>query len=148
MGLDENACGSTPSVDSEKRGWGGGTLIRWPRLWEACGSCSLGLAVSDQPTGTSHSNPYHYDTNVPFAIVGASISPQRIRASVHITDLAPTLAALVGMHWHTDEKESNSRAELIQRTRSVEASAGDTGQQSAVLRSQPPAQSACEKRTN
>jgi arylsulfatase A-like enzyme len=85
------------------------------------------VLISEKPRGTSHSNPYHYDTHVPLAIIGADITPQRIDASVHVTDLTPTLAALLGMRWHSDEKESKSRAGLIQRNqRLVGCRTGET----------------------
>jgi predicted AlkP superfamily pyrophosphatase or phosphodiesterase len=71
--------------------------------------------LSDHPTGTSHANPYSYDTHVPFCLEGSGIAPERISDPVHVTDLAPTLAALLGIKWQTDEKESASRASLIQR---------------------------------
>jgi len=69
--------------------------------------------LSAQPTGTSHGTIYPYDTHVPLVFAGNGISPARIAQPVHVTDLAPTLAALAGIAWRTDEAESQSRAGLI-----------------------------------
>ncbi|MHB8734093.1 MAG: alkaline phosphatase family protein [Terriglobales bacterium] len=69
--------------------------------------------LSAYPTGTSHGTIYPYDTHVPLVLAGDGILPMRITTPVHVTDLAPTLAALVGIPWRTDEAESQSRATLI-----------------------------------
>ena len=58
---------------------------------------------SSQPTGTSHGDPWPYDTHVPFVIAGWRVRPKQIKASVQVTDLAPTLADLVGAHWPRSE---------------------------------------------
>jgi predicted AlkP superfamily pyrophosphatase or phosphodiesterase len=58
---------------------------------------------SSNPTGTSHGDPWPYDTHVPFVIAGWRVRPQQITASVQVSDLAPTLADLVGVHWPRSE---------------------------------------------
>jgi hypothetical protein len=102
-----------------------GTLLRnsyyAPRSGDVYYRADEWVLISDQPTGTSHSNPFRYDTHVPFAIAGNGIAAQRISAPVHVTDLAPTLASLIGMRWQTDEKESQSRARMIQRVQAAAA---------------------------
>jgi hypothetical protein len=52
---------------------------------------------SSQPTGTSHGDPWPYDTHVPFAFVGWHIHPQRVNQDVHVADFSPTLGELVGI---------------------------------------------------
>jgi hypothetical protein len=47
-------------------------------------------------SGTTHSMPYVYDTHVPIVFYGAGISPGVYRERVVVTDIAATLAALIG----------------------------------------------------
>ena len=53
--------------------------------------------------GTSHSDPWPYDTHVPLILAGWRIQPAQIPAEVHIADLAPTLASLLGVKPPADE---------------------------------------------
>jgi predicted AlkP superfamily pyrophosphatase or phosphodiesterase len=46
---------------------------------------------------TSHGTPYHYDTDVPLLLYGRGIKPGTYRRPVQVVDLAPTLAALLGV---------------------------------------------------
>lgn len=48
-------------------------------------------------TRTSHGSPYEYDTHVPLIFAGPRLSPSRIDRFVRTVDLAPTLAALIGI---------------------------------------------------
>ena len=49
-------------------------------------------------TGTSHGSPHPYDTNVPIMLYGPSwILPARVDKRVDVTDIAPTLARLLGV---------------------------------------------------
>lgn len=52
---------------------------------------------SSNPTGTSHGDPWPYDTHVPFVFLGWHIHPQRITQTVQVVDLAPTLASVAGI---------------------------------------------------
>jgi predicted AlkP superfamily pyrophosphatase or phosphodiesterase len=45
--------------------------------------------------GTTHGSPYPYDTHVPLIWYGWKIKPGETHASIHITDIAPTLAAFL-----------------------------------------------------
>ncbi len=47
--------------------------------------------------GTSHGAPYSYDTHVPVLFYGAAFNPGRYADEFNITDLAPTLAAALGI---------------------------------------------------
>jgi predicted AlkP superfamily pyrophosphatase or phosphodiesterase len=49
-------------------------------------------------TGTSHGTPYSYDTHVPVIFLGAGIRSGRYDESISVTDIAPTLAALLGVN--------------------------------------------------
>jgi arylsulfatase A-like enzyme len=44
-----------------------------------------------------HGSPWRYDTHVPVIFTGPSIRAQRINRLVHPVDVAPTIAALLGM---------------------------------------------------
>jgi predicted AlkP superfamily pyrophosphatase or phosphodiesterase len=50
-----------------------------------------------EPTGTTHGSPWSYDTRVPLLWFGASVKPGVHRQPVSIADLAPTLAAILGI---------------------------------------------------
>ena len=47
--------------------------------------------------GTSHGTPYSYDTHVPMIFLGKGIKPGIYRQRVHVTDIAPTLAEILGV---------------------------------------------------
>lgn len=49
------------------------------------------------PTGTGHGSPYHFDRHVPFIVRAPGVSPGLEPRRVSIVDLAPTLAALLGV---------------------------------------------------
>jgi predicted AlkP superfamily pyrophosphatase or phosphodiesterase len=47
--------------------------------------------------GTTHHSPYPYDTHVPLLFWGAGVAPGTVDEPVATVDLAPTLAALLGL---------------------------------------------------
>ena len=48
-------------------------------------------------SGTTHGTPYSYDTHIPLVFMGPGIRPGRYHQPVALNDLAPTLAALLGV---------------------------------------------------
>lgn len=46
-------------------------------------------------TGTSHGTPYNYDTQVPFVLFGWGINKGETVRRTHVSDIAPTIAALL-----------------------------------------------------
>jgi predicted AlkP superfamily pyrophosphatase or phosphodiesterase len=48
--------------------------------------------------GSNHSSPYSYDTHVPLIFMGPGVKPGLYHAPVSTTDLAPTLAAILGIN--------------------------------------------------
>jgi len=69
---------------------------------------------SSRPTGTSHGDPWPYDTHVPFVLLGWHILPHRVLENVHVVDLAPTLADIVGIYGpQSHTLDGQSRARLI-----------------------------------
>jgi predicted AlkP superfamily pyrophosphatase or phosphodiesterase len=48
--------------------------------------------------GTSHGTPFSYDTHVPVIFLGRGIRPGRYDENARIADIAPTLAALLGVN--------------------------------------------------
>ncbi|HEY0134614.1 MAG TPA: hypothetical protein VGB85_11050, partial [Nannocystis sp.] len=53
--------------------------------------------VDAQTRGTSHGSPYEYDTHVPVLFFGAGVQPGIQKQRVGTTDVAPTLAELLGL---------------------------------------------------
>lgn len=51
----------------------------------------------ERSTGTNHGSPYDYDTRVPQLWFGRGVSPGNHRERTGVDDLAPTLAALLGV---------------------------------------------------
>lgn len=48
-------------------------------------------------SGSSHGTPYHYDAHIPLILMGPGIVPGTYHARVAMNDLAPTLAAVLGV---------------------------------------------------
>lgn len=46
---------------------------------------------------TTHGSAYNYDTHVPLILFGAGVQPGRYNADCAVSDIAPTLAALLGI---------------------------------------------------
>lgn len=69
---------------------------------------------SSNKTGTSHGDPWPYDTHVPFVLAGWHIKSQQIADEVQVADLAPTLADLIGVHPTPSEVlDGKSRKNLL-----------------------------------
>lgn len=70
---------------------------------------------SSKADGTSHGDPWPYDTQVPLVLAGWHIQAQLIAMNVQVADLAPTLADLTGVHWPESEVlDGTSRKDLLQ----------------------------------
>lgn len=48
-------------------------------------------------TGTTHGTPYNYDAHIPLIFMGPGITPGRYHQHAALNDLAPTVAAMVGV---------------------------------------------------
>jgi predicted AlkP superfamily pyrophosphatase or phosphodiesterase len=55
------------------------------------------ILVADEPTGTGHGTPWAYDQQVPLLWFGSRIVPGIRRTPAAVTDIAPTLSALLGL---------------------------------------------------
>lgn len=53
--------------------------------------------IFDRPPGTSHGTPFNYDTHVPIVFMGPGIKPGEYYAHIAVNDIAPTLAAILGI---------------------------------------------------
>jgi len=53
--------------------------------------------VSEGALSTTHGSPYHYDTHVPVLFFGARVRAGRIHIECSPSDIAPTLAAILGI---------------------------------------------------
>lgn len=49
------------------------------------------------PTGTTHGTPFNYDTHVPVIFMGAGVRSGAYNRNVSVTDIAPTLATMLGI---------------------------------------------------
>lgn len=49
------------------------------------------------PITSMHGSPWRYDTHVPIIFMGKGLKPKSIHRRVHPVDVAPTIAALLGM---------------------------------------------------
>lgn len=49
------------------------------------------------PTGTSHGSAFNYDTRVPFMILGPKVKKGASYKAMEITDIAPTIAAILNL---------------------------------------------------
>lgn len=74
--------------------------------------------VAEGQLAATHGSPYNYDTHVPVIFFGAGVRPGRYSAECAPSDIAPTLAALLGV-----EMPSARSGRVL-----VEAIAGDRGQ--------------------
>lgn len=55
------------------------------------------ILVDDEATGTGHGSPWAYDQQVPVLFYGSRIAPGVRHTPVAVADIAPTLAALLGL---------------------------------------------------
>ncbi len=70
------------------------------------------ILAARPPTVASHGSPYPYDTRVPWLVREAGIAPHRIATRVSAADVAPTIAALVGIPVPPSLDGSDREAEL------------------------------------
>ncbi len=56
-----------------------------------------GYVFSSEQTGTGYGSPYDYDTQVPLLLFGVGISQGRFSTAVSPIDIAPTIAAILGI---------------------------------------------------
>lgn len=47
--------------------------------------------------GTTHGSPWNYDTHVPILFFGAGVQHGEVLRRTHITDIVPTISAIVGL---------------------------------------------------
>ena len=53
--------------------------------------------VVGSPTGTGHGSLYNYDAHIPLLFYGKGIKKASVKRETYITDIAPTMAALMGI---------------------------------------------------
>lgn len=53
--------------------------------------------VSEGTSATTHGSPYNYDTHVPLVLFGPGVRPGRYNSDCSPSDIAPTLAVLLGI---------------------------------------------------
>lgn len=62
----------------------------------------LEQGVATHPEGTGHGTPYPYDQHVPLIVLGAGAPGTTYAEPVHVVDIAPTIATLVGVSMPKD----------------------------------------------
>ena len=77
-----------------RNGFVDGRVASFPGLHVAV---RLPEGTYDEEFGTGHGSPYHYDRWVPFIVYGAGVTPGAHDERAATLDLAPTLAALLGV---------------------------------------------------
>jgi predicted AlkP superfamily pyrophosphatase or phosphodiesterase len=68
--------------------------------------------LTDEPMGTSHGTPYTYDAMVPLVLFGKGVRPGRYPQEIGVTDVAATVAALLGII-PPAQSEGTVRAEAL-----------------------------------
>ncbi|MBI3551845.1 MAG: alkaline phosphatase family protein [Elusimicrobia bacterium] len=80
-----------PYAEAYRRSWmpgrSGDLLVR----------AKPGVLMTDRPTGADHGAPYDDDTHVPMIFLGPDFKPGQYKDRAWVADLAPTLAALLGV---------------------------------------------------
>jgi len=71
------------------------------------------IYLDNRPGGTGHGTPYDYDRHVPIVFMGPGIKPGNYSQPCGPEDIAPTLAALLGLDY---PKENDSRL-LLEMTK-------------------------------
>ncbi|MBA3894502.1 MAG: hypothetical protein H0X69_12545 [Gemmatimonadales bacterium] len=55
------------------------------------------VLADDDPSGTGHGSPWAYDQQVPLLWFGGRVVPGIRRTPAAVADIAPTLAAMLGL---------------------------------------------------
>lgn len=70
-------------------------------FYQRCGDVTIvfnsGYLGGQSGTGTTHGSPYRYDTNVPMLWYGKGINQGTDYSEVNVSDIAPTLSAILGI---------------------------------------------------
>jgi predicted AlkP superfamily pyrophosphatase or phosphodiesterase len=88
--------GRVPSSPIARRVTNGFNRLRSGDVWLITKPFSFFLEGS-VPLATTHGSPYNYDTHVPVIIFGAGVNAGRYNVECTPSDIAPTLAALLGV---------------------------------------------------
>ena len=108
--------GRMPSGALSRRVTNGFNRLRSGDVWLITKPFSFFLEGSI-PLGTTHGSPYNYDTHVPVIFFGAGVRAGRYNIECTPSDIAPTVAALLGV-----EQPSNRVGRVL-----IEAIATDAG---------------------
>jgi len=92
--LRENNLPSTPLIDTVLRNY---NPERSGDIFVVFESHSFLDDAEGLPALVSHGSPWRYDTYVPIVFAGGSLSARRIYREIQTVDVAPTLAAIVGV---------------------------------------------------
>jgi predicted AlkP superfamily pyrophosphatase or phosphodiesterase len=76
-----------------------------PRSPHVIGMLKRHVYLSFRPGGTGHGTPYEHDRHVPIAFMGPAVRPGRYAQPCGPEDVAPTLAALLGLPYPRQDSE-------------------------------------------
>jgi len=65
--------------------------------------------IGGRPPGTTHGSPFFYDSHVPILFLGAGVKPGKYYKAAAVNDIAPTLAAMLGI-----EAPSGSQGRILE----------------------------------
>jgi predicted AlkP superfamily pyrophosphatase or phosphodiesterase len=92
--LRENNLPSTPLIDTVLRNY---NPERSGDIFVVFEPHSFLKEAEGLPAAVTHGSPWRYDTYVPVVFAGGSLTGRRIYREIHTIDVAPTLAAVVGV---------------------------------------------------
>jgi hypothetical protein len=90
--LEDAATPDAPFLEAMRNSW-------YPERSADVGVApKAGWMFTTYPTGTTHGSPHDYDTHVPILLYGPKwVKAGRVDAPVEVVDIAPTLAAMLGV---------------------------------------------------
>ncbi|MBI4532809.1 MAG: alkaline phosphatase family protein [Candidatus Melainabacteria bacterium] len=86
-----NQLPSGPTVEAVKKNY------YWGRSGELFVLTKPNYIFISEPNGTTHGSPYSYDSHVPFIMVGTGLRAGVYGSKCSPADIAPTIAAIVGI---------------------------------------------------
>ena len=90
--IEDDATPPAPFLDAVRKGWHRELAADVKVVMKP------GWMLSSYGTGTTHGSPHDYDAHVPMLFYGPRwVKPGRIDEPVEVADIAPTLAALLGV---------------------------------------------------
>lgn len=117
---DARTLAAAPATDTAAARWR--RQLSTAAQWLLCVSPRRGYIFSGLPRGASHGTTQWDDVNVPIAFMGAGIAPRTVTRPVPTTDIAPTIAAYLGVR-PTERLDGTVLREVVPAPRRVRPAA-------------------------